>query len=134
MASLSLDSAEQSENSPEESTAEPVETKEDIDPDEVSEQLLQSFQNSALSFSTDQVACLCEALLQAGNVDRLWRFLSTIPPSAELLRGNETLLKAQALVAFHRDEYKELYAILESHDFHPSNHGFLQDQIGRAHV
>ncbi|XP_046891827.1 homeobox protein SIX5 [Hypomesus transpacificus] len=127
MASLSLDSAEQSENSPEESTAEPVETKEDIDPDEVSEQLLQSFQNSALSFSTDQVACLCEALLQAGNVDRLWRFLSTIPPSAELLRGNETLLKAQALVAFHRDEYKELYAILESHDFHPSNHGFLQD-------
>uniref|UniRef100_A0A667XC85 Homeobox domain-containing protein n=1 Tax=Myripristis murdjan TaxID=586833 RepID=A0A667XC85_9TELE len=79
------------------------------------------------SFSTDQVSCLCEALLQAGNVDRLWRFLSTIPSSAELLRGNETLLKAQALVAFHREEFKELYAILESHDFHPSNHGFLQD-------
>lgn len=132
MASLSLESTEQTANGPKESTEDEAKVKEETDPDEVSEQLLQSFQNSALSFSTDQVACLCEALLQAGNVDRLWRFLSTIPPSAELLRGNETLLKAQALVAFHRDEYKELYALLDSHDFHPSNHGFLQDLYLRA--
>ncbi|CAL8353665.1 unnamed protein product [Lota lota] len=133
MASLSLESAKQSENSQEKPNAvEALELKEDTDPDEVSEQLLKTFQNSALSFSTDQVACLCEALLQAGNVDRLYRFLSTIPPSAELLRGNETLLKAQALVAFHREEFKELYAILESYDFHPSNHGFLQDLYLRA--
>ncbi|XP_037316675.2 homeobox protein SIX5 [Pungitius pungitius] len=130
MASLSLESTEQSENSPEEPSA--TESKEEEDPVQISEQLLQSFQKSALSFSTDQVSCLCEALLQAGNVDRLWRFLSTIPPPSELLRGNETLLKAQALVAFHRDEFKELYAILESHDFHPSNHGFLQDLYLRA--
>uniref|UniRef100_A0A8D3AS73 SIX homeobox 5 n=1 Tax=Scophthalmus maximus TaxID=52904 RepID=A0A8D3AS73_SCOMX len=130
MASLSLESTEQSENSPEEPTA--PEPKEEKDALQVSEQLLQSFQKSALSFSTDQVACLCEALLQAGNVDRLWRFLSTIPPSSELLRGNETMLKAQALVAFHREEFKELYAILESHDFHPSNHGFLQDLYLKA--
>ncbi|XP_070761648.1 homeobox protein SIX5 isoform X2 [Enoplosus armatus] len=130
MASLSLESTEQSENSPEEPRA--TESKDEKDPVQVSEQLLQSFQKSALSFSTDQVSCLCEALLQAGNVDRLWRFLSTIPPSSELLRGNETLLKAQALVAFHREEFKELYAILESHDFHPSNHGFLQDLYLKA--
>ncbi|XP_029373435.1 homeobox protein SIX5 isoform X1 [Echeneis naucrates] len=130
MASLSLESTEHSENSTEEPTA--PEPKEEKDPVHVSEQLLQSFQKSALSFSTDQVSCLCEALLQAGNVDRLWRFLSTIPPSSELLRGNETLLKAQALVAFHREEFKELYAILESHDFHPSNHGFLQDLYLKA--
>ncbi|XP_056112264.1 homeobox protein SIX5 [Rhinichthys klamathensis goyatoka] len=136
MASLSLESSEQTENGPKESTQDEAKVKEetdpDPDPDEVSEQLLQSFQNSALSFSTDQVACLCEALLQAGNVDRLWRFLATIPPSADLLRGNETLLKAQALVAFHREEFKELYAILDSHDFHPSNHGFLQDLYLKA--
>ncbi|KAM7413068.1 hypothetical protein PAMA_020446 [Pampus argenteus] len=130
MASLSLESTEQSENSPEEPAA--SEYKEEKDPVQVSEQLLQSFQKSALSFSIDQVSCLCEALLQAGNVDRLWRFLSTIPPSSELLRGNETLLKAQALVAFHRDEFKELYSILDSHDFHPSNHGFLQDLYLKA--
>nr|XP_020480136.1 homeobox protein SIX5-like [Monopterus albus] len=130
MASLSLEPTEQSENSPEEPTA--TECKKEKDPVLVSEQLLQSFQKSALRFSTDQVSCLCEALLQAGNVDRLWRFLSTIPPSSELLRGNETLLKAQALVAFHREEFKELYTILESHDFHPSNHGFLQDLYLKA--
>ncbi|KAM4742488.1 homeobox protein SIX5 [Anableps anableps] len=130
MASLCLESAEQSENSPEEPSA--AESKEDKETARVSEHLLQSFQKSALSFSTDQVSCLCEALLQAGNVDRLWRFLSTIPPSSELLRGNETLLKAQALVAFHREEFKELYAILESYDFHPSNHGFLQDLYLKA--
>ncbi|XP_019944046.2 homeobox protein SIX5 [Paralichthys olivaceus] len=130
MASLSLEPTEQSENSPEEPTA--PEPKAEKDAVQVAEELLQSFQKSALSFSTDQVSCLCEALLQAGNVDRLWRFLSTIPPSSELLRGNETLLKAQALVAFHREEFKELYAILESHDFHASNHGFLQDLYLKA--
>ncbi|XP_034723604.1 homeobox protein SIX5 [Etheostoma cragini] len=130
MASLSLESTEQSENSPEEPTA--TESKEENETVQISEHLLQSFQKSALSFSTDQVACLCEALLQAGNVDRLWRFLSTIPPSSDLLRGNETLLKAQALVAFHREEFKELYAILESYEFHPSNHGFLQDLYLKA--
>ncbi|XP_038162295.1 homeobox protein SIX5 [Cyprinodon tularosa] len=130
MASLSLESTEQSDNSPEDPSV--AESKEDKESSHVSEHLLQSFQKSALSFSTDQVSCLCEALLQAGNVDRLWSFLSTIPPSSELLRGNETLLKAQALVAFHREEFKELYAILESHDFHPSNHGFLQDLYLKA--
>ncbi|KAM6933228.1 homeobox protein SIX5 [Xenentodon cancila] len=130
MASFSLESTEQSDNSPEEPSA--AESKEERDPSQVSEELLQSFQKSALSFSTDQVSCLCEALLQAGNVDRLRRFLSTIPPSSELLRGNETLLKAQALVAFDREEFKELYAILESHHFHPSNHGFLQDLYLKA--
>ncbi|CAL8350094.1 unnamed protein product [Arctogadus glacialis] len=134
MASLSSESAKQSEDSPEEPAG--VETnseqKEDSDPDEVSERLLQTFQKSALSFSPDQVACLCEALLQAGNAERLHRFLCTIPPSAELLRGNETLLKARALVAFHREDFKELYAILDSYDFHPGNHGFLQDLYLRA--
>ncbi|XP_034556648.1 homeobox protein SIX5 [Notolabrus celidotus] len=130
MASLSLESAEQSENSPEEQTASDI--KEEKNADIISEELLRSFQKSALSFSSDQVSCLCEALLQAGNVDRLWRFLSTIPPSSELLRGNETLLKAQALVAFHREEFKELYAVLDGHDFHPSNHGFLQDLYLKA--
>lgn len=126
MASLSLDSTEESKIK-DEHTATHV--KEEDSP-VASEK--HNLLKSELSFSTDQVSCLCEALLQAGNVDRLWRFLSTIPPSSELLRGNETLLKAQALVAFHREEFKELYAILESHDFHPSNHGFLQDLYLKA--
>uniref|UniRef100_H3CQM6 SIX homeobox 5 n=1 Tax=Tetraodon nigroviridis TaxID=99883 RepID=H3CQM6_TETNG len=130
MASLSLESTEQPKSSPEEPAD--TECKQEKDPLQLSEQLLQSFQKSALSFSTEQISCLCEALLQAGNVDRLWSFLSTIPLSSDLLRGNETLLKARALVAFHREEFKELYAILESYAFQPSNHGFLQDLYLKA--
>ncbi|KAF7201793.1 homeobox protein SIX4a [Nothobranchius furzeri] len=81
---------------------------------------------SSLAFSPEQVACVCEALQQGGNVDRLARFLWSLPQS-DLLRGNESILKAQALVAFHQARYQELYSILENHNFSPSNHAFLQD-------
>ncbi|KAJ8280769.1 hypothetical protein GJAV_G00058770 [Gymnothorax javanicus] len=128
MASFSLEAGVDIENSSPESIPDGRKLKEEnADPDDQSEKLFETFENSALSFSTDQLTCLCEALLQAGNVDRLCKFLSSIPPTADLLRGNETLLKAQALVAFHREEFKEMYAILESHYFDPSNHAFLQD-------
>ncbi|KAG9328164.1 hypothetical protein JZ751_016161, partial [Albula glossodonta] len=128
MASLPTEAGAQAENSSEESASDPEKPKEESPrPDEVSEQLLQTFEGSAINFSSDQIACVCEALLQAGNVDRLRRFLAAIPSSAELLRGNETLLKAQALVAFHHENFKDLYALLDSHDFDHSNHAFLQD-------
>ncbi|KAG5857724.1 hypothetical protein ANANG_G00022410 [Anguilla anguilla] len=81
---------------------------------------------SSLAFSPEQVACVCEALQQGGNVDRLARFLWSLPQS-DLLRGNESILKAQALVAFHQARYQELYSILENHSFSPSNHSSLQD-------
>uniref|UniRef100_A0A3P8U9F9 SIX homeobox 4a n=1 Tax=Amphiprion percula TaxID=161767 RepID=A0A3P8U9F9_AMPPE len=81
---------------------------------------------SSLAFSPEQVACVCEALQQGGNVDRLARFLWSLPQS-DLLRGNESILKAQALVAFHQARYQELYSILENHSFSPTNHTFLQD-------
>ncbi|XP_056283161.1 homeobox protein SIX4a [Pseudoliparis swirei] len=81
---------------------------------------------SSLAFSPEQVACVCEALQQGGNVDRLARFLWSLPQS-DLLRGNESILKAQALVAYHQARYQELYSILENHSFSPSNHTFLQE-------
>ncbi|XP_034015786.1 homeobox protein SIX4a [Thalassophryne amazonica] len=81
---------------------------------------------SSLAFSPEQVACVCEALQQGGNVERLARFLWSLPQS-DLLRGNESILKAQALVAFHQARYQELYSILENHSFSASNHTFLQD-------
>ncbi|KAL0178150.1 hypothetical protein M9458_027044, partial [Cirrhinus mrigala] len=64
---------------------------------------------TSLAFSPEQ---------QGGNVDRLAR---------DLLRGNESILRAQALVAFHQARYQELYSILESHSFSPSCHSALQD-------
>ncbi|KAK5640626.1 hypothetical protein RI129_011437 [Pyrocoelia pectoralis] len=85
-----------------------------------------------LSFSADQVQCMCEALHQRGDVERLATFLWSLPPS-ELLRGNESILRARAVVAFHRASYHELYAILESHSFHPRWHSDLQNLWFRAH-
>ncbi len=81
---------------------------------------------TSLAFSPEQVACVCEALQQGGNVDRLARFLWSLPQS-DLLRGNESIIRAQALVAFHQARYQELYSILESHSFSPSCHSALQD-------
>ncbi|XP_069888338.1 homeobox protein SIX4 isoform X2 [Dipodomys merriami] len=78
-----------------------------------------------LAFSPDHVACVCEALQQGGHLDRLARFLWSLPQS-DLLRGNESLLKARALVAFHQGIYPELYSILESHSFESANHPLLQ--------
>lgn len=85
-----------------------------------------------LTFSPEQVTCVCEALQQKGDIDRLARFLWSLPPS-ELLRGSEAVLKARATVAFHRGSYRELYAILESHTFDSSNHAFLQNLWYKAH-
>ncbi|XP_077320506.1 homeobox protein SIX4-like isoform X1 [Lithobates pipiens] len=79
-----------------------------------------------LAFSPEHVACVCEALQQGGDLDRLARFLWSLPHS-ELLRGNESILKARALVAFHQGRYQELFSVLESHNFSPGNHAALQD-------
>ncbi|XP_075049167.1 homeobox protein SIX4 isoform X2 [Mixophyes fleayi] len=79
-----------------------------------------------LAFSPEHVACVCEALQQGGDLDRLARFLWSLPQS-DLLRGNESILKARALVAFHQGRYQELFTVLESHNFEPSNHAVLQD-------
>ena len=85
-----------------------------------------------LTFSPEQVACVCEALQQKGDIERLARFLWSLPPS-ELLRGSEAVLKARATVAFHKGNYRELYAILESHTFDEANHPALQQLWYKAH-
>lgn len=55
----------------------------------------------SFGFTQEQVACVCEVLQQAGNVERLGRFLWSLP-QCEKIQLNESVLKAKALVAFHR--------------------------------
>ncbi|KAG8515306.1 Homeobox protein SIX5 [Galemys pyrenaicus] len=86
---------------------------------------------TGLRFSPEQVACVCEALLQAGHAGRLSRFLGALPP-AERLRGSDPVLRARALVAFQRGEYAELYRLIESRPFPAAHHAFLQDLYLRA--
>ncbi|KRY28993.1 Homeobox protein six1b [Trichinella spiralis] len=81
---------------------------------------------------TEQVACVCEVLQQSGNVQRLARFLWSLPVCEEL-HNNETVLRAKALVAFHNGNFKEMYQVLESHQFSPENHPKLQALWLKAH-
>jgi hypothetical protein len=79
----------------------------------------------SFGFTQEQVACVCEVLQQAGNIERLGRFLWSLP-QCEKIQLNESVLKAKAVVAFHRGHFKELYRILESTNFAPCNHPKLQ--------
>ncbi|VDM99121.1 unnamed protein product [Thelazia callipaeda] len=87
---------------------------------------------SESTFDSDQVACVCEVLHQSGDIDRLAEFIWAIP-NREDLRCNESVLKAQAFICFHRQNFKELYRILENNHFSPENHAELQDLWLKAH-
>nr|AOG30808.1 Six2 [Doryteuthis pealeii] len=86
----------------------------------------------SFGFTQEQVACVCEVLQQGGNIDRLARFLWSLP-ACEHLHKNESVLKAKAVVAFHRGNFKELYKILENNQFGTHNHPKLQALWLKAH-
>ena len=86
----------------------------------------------SFGFTQEQVACVCEVLQQSGDIERLGRFLWSLP-ACEHLHKNESVLKAKAIVSFNRGNFKELYRILESHNFSPHNHNKLQQLWLKAH-
>nr|XP_033812026.1 homeobox protein six1b-like [Geotrypetes seraphini] len=86
----------------------------------------------SFGFTQEQVACVCEVLQQGGNIERLGRFLWSLP-ACDHLHKNESVLKAKAIVAFHRGNFRELYKILESYQFSPHNHPKLQQLWLKAH-
>ncbi|XP_060938978.1 homeobox protein SIX6a isoform X1 [Limanda limanda] len=94
------------------------------------------FQLPILNFSPQQVAGVCETLEESGDVERLGRFLWSLPvaPAAcEVLNKNESVLRARAVVAFHTGNYRELYHILENHKFTKESHTKLQALWLEAH-
>ncbi|XP_047490665.1 homeobox protein ceh-33-like [Penaeus chinensis] len=86
-----------------------------------------------LQFSPEQIDCVCETLLQAGDMERLGRFLSILPLHAEVSRPSEVILRAKASVAFHRGTFKEVYSILETNSFTSKYHTEMQNMWYRAH-
>uniref|UniRef100_A0A2P2IDE0 Homeobox protein six1b-like n=1 Tax=Hirondellea gigas TaxID=1518452 RepID=A0A2P2IDE0_9CRUS len=86
----------------------------------------------SFGFTQEQVACVCEVLQQSGDIERLGRFLWSLP-ACEHLHKNESVLKAKALVSFNRGNFKDLYRILESHNFSMHNHNKLQQLWLKAH-
>lgn len=86
----------------------------------------------SFGFTQEQVACVCEVLQQSGNIERLARFLWSLP-ACDHLHKNESVLKAKALVSFHQGNFKELYRILENNTFSPAAHPKLQALWLKAH-
>lgn len=89
-------------------------------------------------FTAEQVACVCEVLLQSGCMDRLAGFLCTLPPaslpaSSPCPGELESVLKAKAAVAFHQGRFPDLYTLLEGFPFSPRSHPLLQQLWLRAH-
>ncbi|XP_076635845.1 homeobox protein six4 [Colletes latitarsis] len=91
-----------------------------------------SLGSASSNFTPEQISCMCEALSQSQDIEKLTRFLWSLPPG-ELLRGGESVMMARAAVAFHRGAYHELYSILESHPFSPRRHTELQQMWFKSH-
>ena len=66
------------------------------------------------------------------KVFRLGDFLWALP-SCEPFHNHESVVKAKAVVAFRRGNYRELYHILERYQFAPSSHPQLQQLWLQAH-
>ncbi|XP_023260766.1 homeobox protein SIX2-like [Seriola lalandi dorsalis] len=88
-------------------------------------------------FTAEQVACVCEVLLQSGCMDHLAGFLRTLPApsfSSSPCPGElESVLKAKAAVAFHQGHFFDLYTLLEGFPFSPRSHPLLQQLWLQAH-
>ncbi|KAL5008919.1 hypothetical protein ScPMuIL_014500 [Solemya velum] len=82
-----------------------------------------------LHFTPQQVAQVCETLEESGDIERLGRFLWSLPinPSAsEALNKHESVLRSRAIVAFHTGNLRDLYQILENYKFTKESHAKLQ--------
>ncbi|XP_056298591.1 SIX homeobox 7 [Pseudoliparis swirei] len=89
-------------------------------------------------FTPDQVARVCENLEETGDIERLGRFLWSLPAAVpgsagEALNRHESVMRARALVAFHGGNFEGLYQILQSHRFTRESHAKLQDLWLDAH-
>jgi len=94
------------------------------------------FMLPTLNFTVSQVAAVCETLEESGDIERLGRFLWSLPvahPNCAELNENESVLRARALVAYHTGNFRELYHILEKHRFTKSSHAKLQAMWLEAH-
>lgn len=85
-------------------------------------------------FSSDQVAQVCQFLQNSGEIERLSRFLWSLPKEMDSdVKTSETILVSKAVVHFYQNNFKDLYAILESHKFSKENHERLQCLWRTAH-
>ncbi|CAD7089274.1 unnamed protein product [Hermetia illucens] len=89
-----------------------------------------------LAFSAAQVEIVCKTLEESGDIERLARFLWSLPvalPNMHDILNSEAVLRARAVVAYHVGNFRELYAIIENHKFTKQSYGKLQAMWLEAH-
>lgn len=62
-----------------------------------------------LNFTASQVATVCETLEESGDIERLARFLWSLPvsfPNIRELEHSEAVLRARAIVAYHTGQFR----------------------------
>ncbi|KAI1719830.1 homeobox domain-containing protein [Ditylenchus destructor] len=82
----------------------------------------------------DHIKCICAALENSANIATLDKFVSNF--SGPVLADHpcrEALLRAKALVLFHGRKFDEFYKFVESTQFAPEHHNFLQSLWNEAH-
>jgi len=67
-----------------------------------------------LGFTQEQVACVCEVLQNSGNIDRLARFLWSLP-ACEHLHKNENVLQARVSARCLRSNINEIIIVIRRH-------------------
>lgn len=68
-----------------------------------------------LNFSATQVATVCETLEESGDIERLARFLWSLPvahPNIRELENSEAVLRARAIVAYHTGHFRYVLVIV----------------------
>uniref|UniRef100_A0AC35TRS6 Homeobox domain-containing protein n=1 Tax=Rhabditophanes sp. KR3021 TaxID=114890 RepID=A0AC35TRS6_9BILA len=83
-----------------------------------------SSNKSNFMFNSDQITSLCQALHQNGNLEKLHQFICSIP---EEYHKTEPVLKSLAHIHFERENFKELYRLIETNNFSSDNHTQLQN-------
>lgn len=84
-----------------------------------------------------QIATVCDTLVESKDIERLHRFLWSLPGTPQIMEAfhtNESILRARAVVAFQQQRYHEVFSILEQHRFRDNSwHRRLQDMWLDAH-
>lgn len=85
-----------------------------------------------LVFTPNQIACVCNVLMEKGDYERLTKFMLSLPNDKSLYQ-NEDVVRAQCVALFHINDFKGLYSTLENHSFSSEHHQFLQDLWYKGH-
>lgn len=89
--------------------------------------------NKTYGFRMEQVTCIIEVLINSREINKLAKFILSLPKQPADISKSEVVLKARAMIFFHRGQFRELYELLENNNFSIENHPTMQNLWLKAH-